>query len=528
MRKLILAIAALVVVAGAVAYAVLILPDQRFRSALDEQLRRLPAGVAAHYETAHYSLFSRQATVTGFEIRAEGDDGFDAKIAVLRAEQPALDAGEAWAKAAAGGTIQADGPLVLARSIEAKGLALDSGTSTFRLADFTIDEPKVDPAALLRPEVGYLLTWQKRLMAQNRPLTLDDFLPAWRGEAALIAGIAYDGYVMDDFLFSATMPALPNPVVAPGAPAAPAGPIDLLYRIGKIRAGRISHGMLDEALATDVSMQLGTLSSFTIERMEMSKLDFSPLLDRVLAGANLTPELLDGTSIGRIAYSGLHMKAAAGMDLPVGSSFSIGNIAFDHGLPVSGDLAYGGVHFSSAMLTANPQAVDAFRKLGLDAVTLSLRLAFKLDPQRRTLAVENTGIKIDELGTLDLSLAFADFVPSPHWAETTSLAHATLHFADASLVERLLQASASQNGVDLDTFGNRLVAGLRQQASAPDTPVALGIAARTFADFIGAPRTLTIELAPPSPVPVGLFAAASSMPPATLAERLGLTVAANP
>src|SRR6476646_8080399 len=112
--------AAAVLVAAASSYAVFILPEQRLRSVLDEQIQLLPAGVTVHYDSAHYSLMSGHATIAGVVVHAANEHPLDLAIDTIELENPALDAAASWSRAAvAPSTIQPGTVLRLADSVVA-------------------------------------------------------------------------------------------------------------------------------------------------------------------------------------------------------------------------------------------------------------------------------------------------------------------------------------------------------------------------------------------------------------------------
>ena len=63
-------------------------------------------------------------------------------------------------------------------------------------------------------------------------------------------------------------------------------------------------------------------------------------------------------------------KPAAGAAIPLGT-IAVSKLGFAHGLPVSGELAYSGLHMTSEQIP-HPQVAATLKQLGLDAATLSL------------------------------------------------------------------------------------------------------------------------------------------------------------
>src|SRR5947209_12312849 len=109
-------------------------------------------------------------------------------------------------------------------------------------------------------------------------------------------------------------------------------------------------------------------------------------------------------------------------EIPIGT-FSISKIGFSKGLPVSGQVSYAGLKLSKALIP-DPRAKEAFEKLGLDTLTLSLGGSYQWDLEKKQITVRDIALKVDELGAINLSADLADVAPGPDWQAHGSLAHA--------------------------------------------------------------------------------------------------------
>jgi hypothetical protein len=272
-------------------------------------------------------------------------------------------------------------------------------------------------------------------------------------------------------------------------------------------------------------LDLGPLGSGSLGHMTFEGLDVSRPLSQILGGEKLAPTMLDGIKIGRIEYADMTVTPAGGTVIPIGT-FSLAKLGFAQGVPVSAELAYGGLHLTSAQLH-EPQAAAVFQMLGLDAATLSFGITYGYDPERKTLALHDVKLKVDELGMLEASVDAAGVEPNPQAPGTGQLTHALVRYTDASLADRMLRAQAAKAGGDPAAMRAQLVQAAQQQAAALGDSPALATAMRAVAAFLAEPRTLTIEMTPPQPVPLATLQQASSMPPPQLAALLGLTVTAN-
>jgi hypothetical protein len=221
----------------------------------------------------------------------------------------------------------------------------------------------------------------------------------------------------------------------------------------------------------------------------------------------------------------MRVKTPDGKDVPVGT-FSISRIGFSHGVPVSGELSYAGLKVSKALMP-DARGQEAFDKLGLDTLTLSLSASYQWDLEQKRVAVRTLAFKIDELGALNLSVELADMTPSEGWQTRGSLFHALLRYDDASLADRMLKAAALLANTDPAAFRQQVITIVDMRAAALGDSPAISAAVAAVKTFLGAPHSLTIELAPPAPVAFSALKAASTMPPGDIAALIGITVTAN-
>ena len=232
--------------------------------------------------------------------------------------------------------------------------------------------------------------------------------------------------------------------------------------------------------------------------------------------------MLDKITVGRLEYSGISVHPRGEAVIHV-AGFTVGPVKFARGMPVSGELGWTDVTVSKLELP-DPRAWQALSELGVETMTISFAMAYDWDVAHQHLAVHDTMLKVNELGTLTLSGDLTNITPGGATMDDASLAHATLRFQDASLTERLVQMAATHAGTDPVAFRALIVKTLRQQSLAGHAEMAA--AARAVADFITSPQTLTVQLSPPMPIPFGSLRNAV-MVPASLVTLPGLSVSAN-
>jgi hypothetical protein len=519
MRKPVLWVVALVVGAGAAggyyAWHQFGPTDRNIRAGLDQWIQTLPPGFSMTYKTAEYNVATNTARLGGVAFKGTGAQTFDATIDEIEVGNPSADFANAWAQAAANpAALAPDKALPVAGSIALKGASIHFESASGTLASTKLEGLRVYPWALLHSGVPSFAEAQATLAKRSEPPKLEDILPLIRFEASILLGIGYDAYVAEDLRVSAKMPATAQ------MPAR-----DVTYSIHKMSGTGYDRGLRGDAQAEDATFESPPMGTLTLERVSMSGMKFQQPLTQLLSGDPLAPEMLDGLAIGRVDYTGMRVKTPDGKEVPVGT-FSISKIGFAHGVPISGELSYVGLKLSKSLMP-DARGQEAFDKLGLDTMTLSLAASYQWDIEQKRMAVRTLSFKIDELGALNLSAELSDMTPGEGWQTRGSLFHALLRYDDASLADRMLKAAALLANTDPAAFRQQLIAMVDLRAAPLNDSPAIAAAVAAVKTFLGEPHSLTIELAPPAPVAFSALKAASTMPPGDIAALIGLKVTAN-
>jgi hypothetical protein len=346
------------------------------------------------------------------------------------------------------------------------------------------------------------------------PPQLADFQPFIKGLAGVLLGFGYDHYEVENMRVTVQVPAQPQ------VPA-----MDVTYGVRKAVGESFDRGVITGASVDGMTGQMTPFGGFTLDRVAMAGWDFRKPLEQLLAGEAPVQGMLDGIKIGRIEYVGFSMPAT-----PVGpfalGSFSIANIGFAHGLPVSGEMAFNGFRLTRAMMK-DPRAVEGLKGLGLDALTLSIGAAYHWDVDKRQISIDNTSLKIDELGALNLTADVAEVTTGVAAVNQARLTHAVLRYDDASLLDRMLRMSATQNHADPAAFRLQMMALVEQQRAVfADKPAMMAIV-NALSAFLNTPHSLTIDIAPPAPISLAQLQALQGLAPPDMVATLGITVAAN-
>jgi len=518
MRKWIIALVVGVAVGAGGYYGWTRLHDysgEQFRVGLDQWIKTLPPEYSLTYKTAEYNVATDKATLGGVTIKGTGAQAFDIALDQVEVGKPSADFAAGWAQAMANpAALAPDKALPVAGSIAIKGATFHLAIGSSTTASIRLDGLRFYPWALMHAGVPSWTEAQATFAKRSDPPQLEDILPLLRFEASILLGIGYDAYEVDDMQVAMTLP--PTPQMAA---------TDVTYAIHKISGSGYDRGTRGDAQAEGATIQAAPLGTITLERVSMADLKFQQPLSQILAGDPLTPQMLDGLGIGRIEYVGILVKRPDGAQIPVGT-FSLAKVGFSHGVPISGEISYAGLKLSKALMP-DPRAQDAFDKLGIDTLTLSLAASYQWDLDQKQIVVRNLVLKIDELGTLTLSADLAGMSPGADLRTSGSLSHALLRYDDASLTDRTLKAAALQTGADATALRQQIMALVDMRATALGNAPAIAAVANALKTFLADPHSLTIELAPTAPVAFSALQGLAAMQPGDIAALIGLTVSAN-
>lgn len=537
MRKYLLLGAAAIVVLGVGAYALAIYPSRQFRAGLDQAIAKLPPGHTVTYGGAHYSLLTRTAELTDVVIRGPGSNPYDVKIADLSVRGPALDFQDAWSRAAANpAALRPEQALPVADRIEIRKLAVHNGDGDGTIGAASLDRPRVYPWAILHPGAPKLSDFQSALRAviqsrndlqqerqndlpspedlealQERQLTA--LAPLVRIEAALVLGSGYEGFTIQDASFSFHQPAA-------GTVAAHTVSVSIQNAGAKIfdrgEGGDIVMGGLAEDVGRDLKV--------TVEHVSQTGLSARAPLMRVIDGGPLAMATLDGAVLKRMQFDGMITTGPKGGPVKL-QSVNFSDLAFDRGFLKSGSFAVSSLALSSAGMP-DAQSRQLFRQLGIATMTISLGASYHWDADKRAATVREAALKVDELGALMVSADLANVGPGAEPAQPT-LAGGSVRYADASLIDRLLSGGGKRSPAEAATVRRLFAAGLTQQIAHLGLGSKVGASAKAIADFAAKPQSLTITLAPPTPVPLADLETIGQGGLPNLITALGLSVTAN-
>ena len=504
MRRIGLWSVAVLVVAGAVYWGTGFYFDRLIRNGLDLAIQHLPAGYTVTYQSAHYSPLSRTAEVGGIELHAVLPSGaIDGRVATLELVRPNLQLGERWNQAVANPTAWApDQALPVADQIRLTGVHVQSPLQLLEVDSERLEGTRLYPSALLHPGLPGLAA----LLGGAGATPLDTALDLLRLDAALSLGIGCDRWENIGFRASGRTP--PNG-------AAPEQSFS--YDIAQMTANGLDRGIWQSLAAEEIAFSSTLGGSAKFGRLSLSGVDLRQVSTRLLDAKEIVAALFDGLAIKRVEYADMTVAAKDGIPLSM-EAFTLTDLAVADGEPASGALRMKGMRLSASQMT-EPAQVAFFTQMGLDHVTVGLGFAFNRTAATGQVTIHDTYVKLDELGSVDLT---ADLEALPIGANPlgAKVTRATLLYHDASLVDRLLRQMAG--GGDPEQARQQLILMAQQQQDVygPDLTQAM-------VAFLRKPGSLTIELAPPEPLPLAALAVIKNWPRDQIPKLLGLRLQAN-
>jgi hypothetical protein len=518
------AIVALVIVAGGGYYFLSggsggSVSGDKLREAVDQLIKELPAGVTASYKSID------GGTIRGVAVHWDDKgDVSDYTIDEVALANPNLGFAKALHDALADPkALTADTAIPLYDGVAFKGAAMhlavkERGAVSASIGSGTAKAARVYPWAFSQPGVPSLAQLPDMYSKPASSGTLAEAMPLFRFMAAVGLGAGSDASSLENMKFSVNLPNMTGAT----------GPQEIVYEIKKIAGGGFDRGVTKGVTAEGISVKMGSQGSATLDRVSYDGYDLRKALMKVLTAQTLTPDMLDGIKVGRIEYAGMTMQALNKPPVKI-ARFSISDISFSGPVPVSAGFSLQGLKISKDQMP-DPQSKTAFDQLGLDTMTISMGAAYEWDLAKKSIKLHDVVVKVDELGAFNLAADVAEITPDMAGAMGAQLVHAKLTFNDASLTDRAIKAAATMQHQDPAAFRQQMT-GMVQMMSAQFTAnsPALAAASKAVTDFLGSPKSFSVELSPPKALPIMQLSmlAGGGVPPAQIATMVGLAVTAN-
>jgi len=495
----------------------------RLRQVVDQLIKKLPPGITASYKSID------GGTIKGVALHWKYDQGSgDYTVDEIDLSNPNLDLDKAWDAAMADPKkLTPDTVIPLYDGATMKGVAVQMSAKEHAaefavngsLASLTSKGARLYPWALAQPGVPSLTEIQAFLAAgpPTQP-SLQAFMPLIRFFAAVSLTLGSDGTSMENMKYTMKFPTMPGTDM----------PHDGSYEVKKMIGDGMDRGVVKGLTAEGLSAKMGSQGGMSVERISYGGYDLRKALTKVLAAQTLTPDMLDGIKVGKIEYTGMAIQTPTSTTPIQLASFSISDIAFSGPVPVSAGFSLQGLKISKEQMP-DPQSKMGFEQLGLDTMTISMGAAYEWDLAKKSIKVHDVVLKVEELGAVTLGADVVEITPDLAGAMGAQLVHAQLRYADASLVDRAFKAAAKMQGQDPAQFRQQMTGMVQVMSAQFANSPPLAAAAKAVMDFLNAPKSLTIELSPPKPLPIMQLSmlAGGGAQPAQIATMVGLAVTAN-
>jgi len=173
--------------------------------------------------------------------------------------------------------------------------------------------------------------------------------------------------------------------------------------------------------------------------------------------------------------------------------------------------------------------------LGYDQLSFDVSWDAERTPETGDLDIRDATLSLENGGTLKLTGQAANVpvaAPGSDEMDTAALMNAavktvTLRYDDQSLAGRVLDYFAKQQGLERQQFAEQIAGALPLIVGAIGNPAFQEQLVGAVGTFLRDPKSLTITLAPPSPVPGSAIMQTVQTAPQTLPDQLGVRIEAN-
>lgn len=505
------------------------LASRRIAAALDHAIALLPPSVTVKYDRVSYSFLARRATLTGLELTSRAG-GFSGSETIDRVEitGASWDLVERLEGLKAMPTLATrDLVLPVADHLVFSGVAAQAPNLRLSLAQLEVTGMRLRPWALFQPGVPTAGTVLQQMLAPpvvpegpgGDAAALAQGLPLLRFAAAAALALEYD---------TAVETGLHDEITIPATADQPAQQRSVT--LGRVEtAGGVHGAAVGPVHYRDIGEGFGGASQVTIASLDAGGFDFHDAAERLVGGAPLSADLVNGIRIGDLVVAGVTGRVPSAGDFTI-ARIVIDGIGFGNGVLESAHAGIEQLHLGDAILARTPSAAAALRSLDLRGLTISAAIGYRWDIARQAITLDRTALRIDELGSLDVDARVDAVSPTQSLQELRDAAvvtQATLRYRDASFAGRLIAAGAAQAQIDPPAMRQRLIDIVQERAANLGSGPAVASLVGALADFIRAPGSLTVTMKPPVPLPLSDLLMQHDQDPQTLLDRLGVAASAG-
>ena len=266
----------------------------KLRQMVDEQIKQLPPSVKASYKSID------GGTIKGVAVHWAYDKGvIDYTVDEIDLVNPNLDLGKALEAARADPKkLTPDTVIPVYDGATFKGVAHTSGYERPRFRNEWRRNGRNDHRQSVSslslgavPARRAFARRSRRAMAANPPSSpsFATAMPVFRFAAAVGLAAGYDGGTMENVKLTIKAPAMPGT----------SAPQQITYDVKKLTDNGLDRGVIKGNSVEGIALDMGPAGAVKIDRASSGGVDLRQAAGKVLSAQTLTPDMLDGSKIGR-------------------------------------------------------------------------------------------------------------------------------------------------------------------------------------------------------------------------------------
>ena len=214
------------------------------------------------------------------------------------------------------------------------------------------------------------------------------------------------------------------------------------------------------------------------------------------------------------------------------------NSAFTDSFPTASKVSATGIQVPTEAL--EPDVRARLKSIGYDTLSFGFDASWNWDAATGILNLPSLAVSGASMGRLDFSavvggvtdenvraMQSGDPQTTMGLLQNMTVKSAKLRFDNQSIVERLIEYSAKDQGVTRDVLVGQLTAALPMLLQPVQNAAFSAEVSKAVGEFLRQPRSLTISVAPQNPTPFFQILGLAAMAPQTIPQALQLTVTAN-
>lgn len=260
----------------------------------------------------------------------------------------------------------------------------------------------------------------------------------------------------------------------------------------------------------------------------------------LLTAAQIPPVKSPGTTISlfnRLSAEDTVVSPDNGVPITI-RDLRVENTAFTDTFPTAVKMSATGIQVPTEAL--DDEGRQRLKSIGYDSLTFGVEASSNWDAATGTLTLPSVALSGASMGRLDFSAVLggvtADNVRAAQsgdpqtvmgMLQNMTIQSAKLRFDNQSIVERLIDYSAKDQGVSRDVLVGQMTAALPMLLQPLQNAAFSDEVSKAIGDFLRQPRSLTVRIAPQNPTPLFQIIGLAAMAPQTIPQALQISITAN-